>query len=98
MYKVTGNFYCEGNELTSLKGCPSEVGGNFRCDDNNDLTSLEGCPKKVGGDFDCSRDKLTSLKGCPSEVGGDFDCSNNKVKFTEEDVRKVCNVKGDIYV
>jgi hypothetical protein len=37
-------------------------------------------------------------EGCPKEVGGDFDCYNNPIKFTQEDVRKVCNVKGVIYV
>lgn len=41
---------------------------------------------------------LTSLKGVPGKVGGDFLCSGNKVKFTRENVRKVCNVKGKIFV
>jgi len=30
------------------------------------------------------------------EVDGDFDCGNNKVKFTEEQVRAVCKVKGEV--
>ena len=64
----------------------------------NKLTSLEGCPEKVGGVFYCAYNKLTSLEGCPKEVGGDFYCSDNTGKFTQEDVRKVCNVKGVIYV
>ena len=28
---VSGSFYCTGNKLTSLKGAPQEVGGNFNC-------------------------------------------------------------------
>jgi hypothetical protein len=51
----------------------------------------------VKGYFSCSNNQLTSLEGSPKEVGGDFFCKNNKIKFTEEDVRKVCKVKGRIY-
>ena len=65
---------------------------------NNKLTSLEGSPKEVNGDFSCHNNQLTSLEGSPKEVGGSFYCHNNPVKFTQEDVRKVCNVKGVIYV
>ena len=49
---VTGYFYCNNNNLTSLEGAPKEVGGGFYCSSNN-LTSLEGAPKKVGGSFNC---------------------------------------------
>ena len=54
---------------------------------------------KVSGYFDCSyNDSLKDLKGAPREVSGDFYCSTCGTQFTEEDVRKVCNVKGAIYV
>ena len=43
---MSGNFYCNGNDLTSLSGCPVSVGGNFSCSFNR-LTSLEGCPNNV---------------------------------------------------
>jgi|SRR6056300_1523436 hypothetical protein len=72
--KVSGNFNCSYNNLTSLGGAPQEVGGNFDCRYNY-LTSLEGAPQKVGGNFYCSGNNLTSLEGAPQEVGGDFDCS-----------------------
>jgi hypothetical protein len=72
---VSGNFYCQWNELTSLEGCPKVVGGNFYCSVNQ-LTSLEYAPKKVVGSFYCSYNKLTSLVG-PKEVGGDFICYDN---------------------
>jgi hypothetical protein len=29
--KVSGDFYCSYNELTSLEGCPKEVGYYFYC-------------------------------------------------------------------
>src|SRR5271157_679844 len=55
---VSGNFYCENNQLTSLVGCPSNVSGGFCCY-NNKLTSLVECPSSVGNNFDCSYNQLT---------------------------------------
>jgi len=75
---VEGDFYCSGNELTSLEGSPKSVGGYFDCSSNK-LTSLKGSPKSVGGYFDCYNNQLTSLKGSPDSVGRDFDCSHNKL-------------------
>jgi len=76
--KVTVDFKCSYNKLTSLEGCPREVGGSFFCN-NNDLTSLEGCPREVGGHFWCNNlNNLTSLEGSPKEVGIDFNCFWNK--------------------
>ena len=74
------------------------VGGNFHCGNNN-LTSLQGSPESVGKDFYCSRNNnLISLQGSPENVGGDFWCRGNKIKFTEQQVRAICDVKGRVYV
>jgi hypothetical protein len=94
---VGGDFDCSDNQLTSLEGAPQSVGGSFICNDNN-LTSLDGAPKSVGDSFYCNYNQLTSLEGAPQSVGGYFDCSNNKVKFTEDDVLAVSDVKGEIIV
>jgi hypothetical protein len=94
---VGGTFYCGNNELTSLEGAPTSVGISFYCG-NNELTSLEFAPTSVGRNFDCSHNELTSLEFAPKTVGGFFDCRYNPVKFTEKQVRAVCNVKGDVYV
>lgn len=94
---VSGNFYCSWNNLTSLENAPSSVGGHFSCGYNK-LTSLEGTPKTVGGYFDCNNNNLTSLVGAPKTVYGNFYCSDNSVKFTEKQVRAICNVKGNVYV
>jgi hypothetical protein len=80
--RVTGRFSCHNIKLTTLDGCPKEVGGSFLCNDNQ-LTTLEGCPKEVGGSFYCSNNQLTSLEGCPREVGGYFDCGNNQLTTLE---------------
>jgi len=76
--KVTGSFYCNGNKLISLEGCPSRVGGHFACY-YNQLASLEGSPNRVDGDFNCQINQLTSLEGSPNRVGGHFVCSGNQL-------------------
>jgi len=75
---VTGDFWCEFKDLTTLAGAPDYVGGSFRCE-GNELTTLEGAPDHVGGRFKCSTNKLVSLKGGPKIVGGTFDCEGNRL-------------------
>ena len=62
--KVSGSFYCERNQLTTLVGAPQAVRGRFDCSDN-ELTSLVGAPQSVEGDFDCERNpvSVSTLKG-----------------------------------
>jgi hypothetical protein len=70
----------------------------FDCS-HNKLTSLRGCPNRVGGWFVCSLNLLTSLEHCPKYVRNTFWCQSNKVKFTKEDVIKLCDVRStNIYV
>ena len=76
--KVGFDFYCDNNQLESLKGCPQTVGRDFYCDQNQ-LKSLEGCPQTVGRNFYCRNNQLESLKGCPQTVGGGFNCSYNQL-------------------
>ena len=76
--KVNGNFVCSYNNLSSLEGCPKEVGGDFDCS-NNKLTSLEFGPERVNGVFYCSHNNLTSLEFCPEKVNGDFYCKYNSL-------------------
>ena len=91
------DFFCGFNQLDSLVGAPTSVGLGFYCSYNK-LTSLVGAPTSVGGSFYCNKNNLDSLVGAPTSVGGSFNCSNNVVKFTEEQVRAVCDVKGNIHV
>ena len=95
---VGGPFNCSVNNLTSLENAPKSVDESFYSS-GNELTSLVGAPKTIGGDFYCSYNLLTSLEGAPETVGGDFYCLGyGKGKFTEKDIRAVCDVKGDVYL
>ena len=96
-YDVDGDVYLASKDLSVLPHKFRKVTGHFFCD-HNKLITLEGCPKIVGGGFYCYHNKLISLDIAPIEVGGDFYCDYNSTKFTIEDVKKVCNVKGVIYV
>jgi hypothetical protein len=89
--------YCDKGFTSLPNDVPKYVGGDFDCYENK-LTSLQGAPKYVGGSFWCSNNELTSLQYAPKYVGGNFWCYNNTKKFTEKEVRTVCNVKGVVYV
>jgi hypothetical protein len=80
--KVSGNFNCSHNQLTSLVGAPQSVGSWFSCG-GNQLTSLIGAPQSVGGYFNCYHNQLTSLEGAPQSVGGDFSCYFNQLTSLE---------------
>ena len=59
------------NLITSLEGCPEEVGANFYCSGTS-ITDLKGAPRMVGG-FDCREcELLTSLEGLPKIIGSDL--------------------------
>jgi len=77
--KVTGDFYCNNNQLITLEGSPTEVVGYFNCN-NNKLITLEGGPREVGGNFYCYNNKLTTLEGGPIKVGGGFNCYSEILK------------------
>jgi hypothetical protein len=79
---VCGNFYCQDNLLTSLKGAPAEVRGGFWCN-GNQLETLEYSPKGVTGQYICHDNKLTSLKHAPEEILGDFSCAGNRLTSFE---------------
>jgi len=98
---VTGFFWIDNNNLTSLEGSPQVVGqspeeedGNYFSCDNNKLTSLKGGPIKVFGNFYCSYNKLTSLEGAPQSIGGDFHCTYNQLTSLDH----LPNVSGEIYI
>jgi hypothetical protein len=73
------------------------VDGSFNISRNN-LKTLENAPIEVKGHFICELNDLTSLEGAPKKIGGDFVglSQKNGHKFTEEEVRAVCDVKGNV--
>jgi hypothetical protein len=78
--EVSGSFWCGGNRLTSLEGCPERVGDYFSCSFNK-LTSLEGSPKWIGDNFYCQSNNIYTFEGIPdyTHIGGVFYCYGNLV-------------------
>jgi hypothetical protein len=93
---VTGCFYCDNNQLTSLVGCPFTC-SHFACSFNV-LNSLRYCPSYVGGNFRCNDNRLTSLDHCPKQVNGDFHCRNNKKAFSKEYIRSLCDIHTHAHI
>ena len=65
--KVGRNCRIRKIGLTTLKGCPDYVGGDFDCS-LNPITSLEGSPKQVEGLFNCGNTNIKDLKGIPEKA------------------------------
>ena len=74
-------------QFNNIKG-KFDMGINF-------FTSLKGCPRIVAGEFECDRNRLTSLEWCP-KIAGHFFCQVNYRIFSEEEIRKHCDVYGKI--
>ena len=55
--KISGDFDCSDNKLSSLKNCPQDIEGSFWCSFNK-LTSLEGCPKILKRSIHCFDNKV----------------------------------------
>lgn len=93
--KVSGNFNCSGNKLTSLVGSPKHVGGNFYCSDNP-LPSLVGCPASIMGSCYVTGTAIQNLVGCPLYVGGifSFDVSMHSTFSGNTDIE----IYDDIYL
>lgn len=81
--RVSGNFYCYGNNLTTLEGSPRYIGGEFDCS-NNKLTSLVGGPEVVIKTYRANRNQINSFEGFPD----DFESS---VVFGDNPVQNILN-------
>jgi hypothetical protein len=86
--KVSGNFLCNDNYLTTLEGGPQVVGSNFFCQSNG-LRTLKGGPKQVGFNYICSYNCLKTLKGSPKEIFGSFEVKYNGLTNLKGSPRKV---------
>lgn len=101
------NFYCENNNLNSLKGGPTHVTGNYDCS-NNPITSFVGGPIFVSGDFYAGVvTNLMSLEGFPKRIGNSvymdiedlYKIFPGKSRYDiKNEIRKVCKVEGRLFL
>ena len=79
---VDGDLLVNNNELTSLKGSPTDVEGSVFAA-YNQLETLEGGPVMVDGDFKVDRNNLKNLKGLPKDITGDLHINMNPLESLE---------------
>ena len=94
--RVIDVFDIEGCEkLESLEGAPERC-GIFDCSGCKSLKSLQGMPQNIVYDCNFSGcNKIKDLKYLPKKVGGDVIAPK---QFDVNDIKKVCNVGGDIII
>lgn len=90
------SLFCQYNKLTSLEGSPDHIEGDLSCS-NNQLRSFRGGPRTIYGYLSCSWNPLESLEGFPREIRGDLFFHGYTGKFTEDDIRSICYVRGTIF-
>ena len=94
--RVSGYFWCWGNQLRTLEGSPRKVGGVFWCY-GNQLRTLEGSPRKVGGNFYCHQNPLISLEGAPEVIEGKFLFKNTVFRYNLQSfLNRIDHVKPDV--
>lgn len=84
--------------LASFSGAPEKAGeiSAYYCPK---ITSLKGLENTIiTGRLLVSYCGVTSLEGCPKKIPGDFFIVGNPGKFTEAQVRAVCEVGGIVAV
>ena len=99
---VLGDFIAKiSGSFNSANGLPEFIkfnncSGDFIIDGG--ITDMLGFPELVEGNLGVSDQKLTNLNGCPKIVKGDFHIFGNPTKFSREEIMKICQVGGKIYI
>lgn len=52
----------------------------------------------INGVLNCGVKSLKTLENCPNIVNGNFFCYYHKNKFTEDEIRRMCNISGKVYM
>ena len=92
---VDGGVFLRNKDFKELPYKFGRVSGNFNIGYNANLISLKNCPYFVEDSFSCDNcSKLDSLEGCPKEVGGWVFCYDCKRRFTTEEIKYLCEIKG----
>ena len=92
-HKISRNFDCDNNKLTTLENSPIYVQGNFNCSLNL-LTSLKYSPKIIGDSFFCSHNNLTTMEYCPTHIEKNLYCSHNKLTTLKGCPEKISRTVG----
>lgn len=92
---VNQYVYLENANVETIEKLPdyikfNKVNGDFVA--SPIMTSMKGFPKYIKGDLGFRYNKLKSLRYMPKYIDGDCYISG----FSKKEIRKVCNIKGDL--
>jgi hypothetical protein len=73
------------------------IKGNFFCNYRG-LITFKGMPHTIKGIFGCAGNKIKTLKYMPKKIEKSLFIDGNLIKFTENEIRSLCNVKGNVFV
>lgn len=91
-------FSAVGIGLTSLKGMPERIEGDFAIS-RNYFGNLMDCPKYIGGSFHMEEAGLKNLEGAPDYVGKDVYTFGNPGDFYDIDIRRaIKTIKGSVHL
>lgn len=80
--RVGGDLMVTHQELTTLEGCPSVVGGNVNLSHNPKLSSIEGICTEIGGNLHLEHTTIVDLRGIHKQLkkmGGYLDISSTPI-------------------
>lgn len=60
------------------------------------LDSFINFPNKIGASFIINSCKISSMEGFPKEIGDNLYITKSVIPATDEELRKICNIKGEI--
>lgn len=94
---IAGNFDISNNDLSVLRGCPTEC-NSFNCVNNPKLRTLRGGPLIVDA-YNCSDNNLTALTGAPKCCVQFIARNNPKLKSLKEGPKEICGTDelGGVY-
>jgi len=82
--KIVGDFYLNGNNLTSLEGCPKYISGNFHLSRNRSIKNLENSPEHIGGKFFLDNTNLETLNGLKVSYSKIYGLGDSKQKLVRK--------------
>jgi hypothetical protein len=92
---LSTNFETVKNRRWSPKVEIKEIKGDFTIYKMM-LDSFINFPNKIGASFIIYSCKISSMEGFPKEIGDNLYIIKSVIPATDEELRKICNIKGEI--
>lgn len=81
--------------ITTLRGAPKYVSGNFECH-RTSIETLEYCPIEIGGSFEVvDNKKLKNIDNLPQKVGYIIKFYSNSKRVNKNMYQKLCDITNN---